>query len=82
MLHQFDLVRCKVVRVVWVVTPLDLVVVVVKCLSFDVLILPSYHSMSDIEVHSGLFVGERLHIAIDLVVIVAMTDCTPPEHHI
>ena len=80
--HEFNLVRCKVVWVVWVIAPLDLVVVVVKCLSFDVLVLSGDHSMSDVEVHSSLFVGERLHVAIDLVVIVAMTYGAPPEYHI
>lgn len=57
-------------------------VVVIKSLLFDVLVLVSEHSMSQIEILSSLLKGHWFHVTTNLEIEKAHANCSLPEHHI
>lgn len=78
MLHQSILILCEVVRINELCTPLDLVVIVIKCFSLNVLIFTSKDFVSNVQIDCSLLIGYRLYIPLDLVVVIALADSAPP----
>ena len=79
---ELILVHIEVIRVRHAVAPLDLVVVVVEGLLVDILVFACELFVPQFKIYGSLFLGHWQYIALDLVVVVAQADRTPPKHHV
>ena len=82
MLCKLVLMGFEVVRVGFVITPLDLVIVVVQRFSLNVLIHTCQLLMAEFQIDSSLFVAHRFHLTFNLVIVIPCTNGTPPHNHL
>ena len=82
MLGELVLVPAEVVGVHLVVTPLDLVVVVIEGLPFNVLVFTCQLLMPEFQVDCCLFETHCFNVTLNLEVIEPGSNCTPSQYHV
>ena len=82
MFHQTVLVLCEVIRIYELITPFDLIIVVVEGFSLNVLILSRDNLVSNAQVDSSLFVCYGFNKSFNLIIIISMTDSSPSQNHV